>query len=214
MFGGIIQNQGQVTGRKAVGDRIRFKIRFKKPEKNIKLGESIAVNGVCLTVTEKKNGSFAADVIPETLKATTLGQLTAGRTVNLERALRFGDRIGGHFIQGHVDGVGQIQKIEKSGQSQVWTLKAPGPILKKLALKGSVALDGISLTVQSVKQGRFKISLIPHTLKETTLHGKKPKDTVNIEVDMLARYASRGSQSGKSKSVISKKIKELKRQGF
>lgn len=216
MFTGIIENRGMVKEKKAKGGLIRFTFELKKAFKNLKLGESIAVNGTCLTVAEKTARSFSADVISETLKATTLGSLKVGSVVNLERALRYKGSVGGHFITGHVDGVGKIKKIKREGDNQVWTVSVPQKLTAYIALKGSVALDGISLTVQDVKKSTFKIGLIPHTLKETTLASKKTGDALNVEVDLLARYAAKLLKSGKlnKKPSDEKLLKTLLKQGF
>ena len=214
MFGGIIENQGTILEKKQAGKQIRFTIQFKKKERNVQIGESIAVNGVCLTVVKKTEKSFSVDVVKETLKATTLGLLEKGSTVNLERSLKFGDRLGGHFISGHVDGIGIIEKIEKEGKNQLWTVNANPAIVKFMALKGSAALDGISLTVQNVTKNSFKIAFIPHTLKVTTFGQKKKGDAINIEIDMLARYATAGKAGNSTAGSIQKQIKQLQLQGF
>lgn len=213
MFGGIVENQGVLTAKRKAGGQIRLQIRFKKSEKNLKIGESIAVNGVCLTVAQKTGQSFSCDVMKETLKATTLGLLEKGSAVNLERALRFGARVGGHFISGHVDGTGTIEEIKKEKKNQIWVIKTSPAIIRGLAVKGSVALDGISLTVQNIQKNQFEIALIPHTLKATALKTKKAGDSVNLEIDQPSRYA----QAGKTlltPAAVKKQIQQLSFRGF
>jgi riboflavin synthase len=189
MFTGIISNQGIVRNKTQSGRQIRFRFRFLKPEKNLKAGESIAINGVCLTVAQRTSREFEADVVHATLKATSLGNLVTGSRVNLERALCYGDRLGGHFISGHVDAVGNIARIEKLGKNEIWTIQAPPSVMRYVALKGSIAVDGISLTIQKVGRSDFQVALIPHTLKTTNLENKKAGGAVNLEADLLARYA-------------------------
>ena len=175
MFTGIIQNRGRVVSKQKRGGQIRLAFRLAQKEKNLQLGESIAVSGVCLTVAGKNPKSFEADVVAETLKATTLENLKIGDTVNLERSLKYGDRFGGHFVTGHADGVGRIEKIEKKGRNVFWQISAPRNILSFLASKGSMTVDGVSLTLQSAGRDSFTIALIPHTLRETTLAQKKSR---------------------------------------
>ncbi len=189
MFTGIISNQAVVQSKTKSGRQIRFRFRFLKAERNLKTGESLAVNGVCLTVAQKTARSFDADVVSETLKATTLASLAVGSRVNLERALCYGDRLGGHYVSGHVDGVGRVVKIEKKGKNEMWTIRAPHSVQRYIALKGSIAVDGISLTIQKAGRGSFQVALIPHTLQTTNLKSKQAGSAVNLEADLLARYA-------------------------
>lgn len=155
------------------------------------LGASIACNGVCLTVIAADNNSFAVEATPETLRLTTLGSWKKGARINLERALRTGDELGGHFVSGHVDGLAKIVEIKEEGNSMRITLEAPLPLHRYIAIKGSVALDGISLTVTSVENNRFSVTLIPHTRAVTTAGEWKKGSQVNLEIDPLARYALR-----------------------
>ncbi len=210
MFTGIIEDLGEVVKREARGGQVRFRFRVKARRK-WKRGESVAVNGVCLTAKAVHADGFSADVIGATLKATTLGRLQAGDTVHLERALRYGDRLGGHFISGHVDAVTRIVKIKKDKKNRVWVLRLPAPLKKYVAPKGSVALDGVSLTVQRVKGRDFEVALIPHTLRVTGFGLKKVDSQLNLEIDLLARYSR-----SKAKRPASKKlsIRTLKQQGF
>lgn len=158
---------------------------------NVKLGDSIAVNGVCLTVTEHGRNWFTADVMPETMNRTALGDLTSGRKVNLERALRLSDRLGGHIVSGHIDGVGIIQSKQPIDNAILIALQADSKLLRYVVSKGSVALDGISLTVVDCGKDWLSVSIIPHTLSATTLHFKSVGDKVNIETDMIAKYAEK-----------------------
>jgi len=162
------------------------------------LGESIAVDGACLTVTAKQGRRFRVDVSPETLRRTTLGRLAKDARVNLERALRVGDRLGGHVVLGHVDGVGTLEKVEPDGDWLLYRFRAPGALLPFLVEKGSIAVDGVSLTVVSAGDASFTVSLIPATLELTTLGRKGSGDPVNIEVDVLAKYVERLLAKGTS----------------
>jgi riboflavin synthase len=154
-------------------------------------GDSIAVNGVCLTATERANGSFAADVMPETLRLTSLEPLREGDEVNLELPLRAGDRLGGHVMQGHVDGTGTVEGVREDGLSRVVRIAAPAELLRYVVHKGSIAVDGVSLTVSAVDDTGFEVSLIPETLERTTLGAAAPGRTVNLEVDVLAKYVEK-----------------------
>lgn len=218
MFSGIIQNQGRVIKKQKRGGRAHFVFKLKRKERNLVIGESVAVNGVCLTVTHCRElsgaaASFAADAIKETLEATALGSLGLNDDVNLERSLRFGDRISGHFVTGHVDGRGTIESILRRKGSRVLTVKAPSPILALLAVKGSIAIDGVSLTIQSLTRSGFQIALVPQTLKTTNLKDKKSGDQVNLEIDLVTRYLdvlSRAIPKASSKASL----KRLKKEGF
>ena len=152
------------------------------------LGESIAVDGACLTVTAKQGRRFRVDVSPETLRRTTLGRLAKDARVNLERALRVGDRLGGHVVLGHVDGVGTLEEIAPDGDWLLYRFRAPGALLPFLVEKGSIAVDGVSLTVFACRAGRFTVALIPHTLAKTTLGTRRPGDGVNLEADVLLKH--------------------------
>jgi riboflavin synthase len=152
------------------------------------LGESIAVDGACLTVTAKQGRRIRVDVSPETLRRTTLGRLAKDARVNLERALRVGDRLGGHVVLGHVDGVGTLEKVEPDGDWLLYRFRAPGALLPFLVEKGSIAVDGVSLTVFACRAGRFTVALIPHTLAKTTLGTRRPGDGVNLEADVLLKH--------------------------
>ncbi len=191
MFTGIITGVGEVVSR----DGGTFVIRTRDAPETIALGASIACDGCCLTVTQLKpdltGSNFTVDVSNETLSKTTLAAWQAGRRINLERSLKAGDELGGHFVTGHVDGVARILDINADGDSRRFTIEVPTRLARFIAPKGSVALDGVSLTVNAVSANRFGVNLIPHTLTETTWGRKRTGDEVNVEIDPLARYAAR-----------------------
>ena len=211
MFTGIIENLGRVESVKMRGKSARMSFRFQKREKRVAVGESIAVNGVCLTAVEINASGFSADILPETLAVTNLGQLKRSEPVNLERSLRAGSAVGGHFVTGHVDAVGQVAEIERREGNWSLLVKAPKTIISKLAVKGSVTCDGVSLTVQSVGSQTFRTAIIPHTLKVTNLGLKRPGSWINLEVDMLMRYLERTKAPPKNSKLS---VQNLKRQGF
>ncbi len=215
MFTGIITNQARVVEKEKQGGQVRFRFSFSKPEKRkLELGESVAVNGVCLTVAAKSGKTFDADVMNETLKATSLGTLKTGEPVNTERALRFGDPVGGHFLSGHVDGAGKVRKIEKQGKNISYWIEAPGSLKKYLVKKGSIGVDGISLTIQDVKGRLFKVSIVPHTLKETVLAGREKGQTVNLEADRYALLKKQDARAGANRAETARRIQAMKKQGF
>jgi riboflavin synthase len=183
MFTGLIAQTGQVRKN---GARLAVETELAK---ELAPGDSIAVNGVCLTAVAIDDNSFEADVMEETLVRTSLGRLQQGDRVNLELALRIGDRLGGHFVQGHVDATGRILEIEQREHSRVLLIGAPPEIVRYIVEKGSIAVDGVSLTVTEVDAKGFSVSLIPETLERTTLGSVSEGDPVNLEVDMLAKYA-------------------------
>lgn len=185
MFTGIVETIGTAA---SVSDA---RIRIVSDLKDLVAGESISVNGVCLTVTEPEAGAFSADISEETARRTSLGALMPGTQVNLERAMRADGRFGGHIVQGHVDGVGNVAElIELEASSEMW-FRTPTELERYLVSKGSVTVEGVSLTVASLEPGRFSVALIPHTLVSTTFGTKLPGDPVNIEVDVLAKYVER-----------------------
>ena len=183
MFTGLVEQMGEV--RKA-GARLSVATPLTA---ELERGDSIAVNGVCLTAVDIDDGTFEADVMEETLARSALGRLAAGDRVNLELALRVGDRLGGHFVQGHVDATGTVESIEDLEHSRRVRIAAPPDVLRYVVEKGSIAVDGVSLTVTELGDWGFGVSLIPETLERTTLGSVKPGDTVNLEADMLAKYA-------------------------
>jgi riboflavin synthase len=190
MFTGIITDIGEVMAVERRGD-LRAKIRTEYDTATIDVGASIACSGACLTVVEKGDDWFAVDISGETESRTTLSAWKAGSKINLERALRVGDELGGHILTGHVDGVGEIKSAAKAGDSVKFEIGLPKSLTKLVATKGSIALDGISMTVNGVTSEAFEVNAIPHTRHHTTLGNAKPGDKVNLEVDMLARYVQR-----------------------
>ncbi len=211
MFTGIIQNLGKVKSVRKNGKQVRLTILFQKKETRVIKGESIALNGVCLTAASIDELSFEADLLPETLAATNLGKLKAGDGVNLERSLKQGDSLGGHFVAGHVDGVGKITEIWRRGGNWSLLVHAPKTIISKLAVKGSIACDGVSLTIQELMPQSFRVAVIPHTLKVTTLGKRTTGAEINLEIDMLTRYLGRGT-GGSPKNKLS--VKKLQALGF
>jgi riboflavin synthase len=195
MFTGIITDLGRVREIRADGDtRIEITTRF--DDAAIPIGASIACSGVCLTVIDKGPGWFAVQASGETLSCTTLGDWRPGTSVNLERALGLGDELGGHLVSGHVDGVGRVAAITPEGASRRFVFEAPAQLARFIASKGSVAIDGISLTVNEVDGARFGVNIIPHTLSITTLGEAEAGDRVNLEIDLLARYVARLIEHG------------------
>ena len=190
MFTGIITDQGTVREVSGQGD-VLFKIGTSYDTKTIEIGASIAHNGVCLTVIETGPGWYTIQASAETLTLTTMGAWQAGRRINLERALKVGDELGGHIVSGHVDGVATVVEIRPENESVRITFEAPANLARFVAAKGSVALDGVSLTVNEVKGARFGVNIIPHTQAVTSFGGYRPGDRVNMEIDMLARYVAR-----------------------
>ena len=189
MFTGIVAELGEVAGVEHHGGAARLTIRGST--EGVALGESIAVNGVCLTVTGILGGTFTADVMGETLSRSTLGALTAGAPVNLERSARLADRIGGHLVQGHVDATATIIARTPAEHWDQVRISLPGRIARYVVEKGSIAVDGTSLTVSALGDGWFEVCLIPETLKRTTLGTRKPGESVNLEVDVIAKYVER-----------------------
>ena len=186
MFTGIIQSAGKLASRQRQGPG--FRIAVEAAFERLELGESIAVNGVCLTVAELLPRGFAADLSAETHEKTTLGQVALGAAVNLERALAVGERLGGHFVSGHVDGLCQVTDVTQVGSARRVRLRVPAGLMHLIAAKGSVCIDGVSLTVNAVRGVEIELMLIPHTLEITTLSALRPGLTLNLEVDLLARY--------------------------
>ncbi len=182
MFTGIIESVGVIEGLSARALTVKTDLEALGP------GESIAVDGVCLTVTSWESSGFTVELSEETMRRTTLGESIAGRTVNLERPLAASARFGGHIVQGHVDGVGRIVEIIEFEGSQEVSIEVPANLLRYLVVKGSVAVDGVSLTISALDGATFKVALIPHTLLASTLGGKAQGDPVNIEVDIIAKY--------------------------
>ncbi|MFF9686542.1 riboflavin synthase [Streptomyces sp. NPDC014623] len=191
MFTGIVEELGEVTAVEKLDDASRFRLRGPVVTEGAKHGDSIAVNGVCLTVVDLGEDEFTADVMAETLDRSSLGALAAGSRVNLERPMALGGRLGGHIVQGHVDGTGHIVERKVSENWEVVTISLPAGLSRYVVEKGSITVDGVSLTVVDAGPDHFTISLIPTTLALTTLGIKKPGDPVNLEVDVLAKYVER-----------------------
>ena len=191
MFTGLVAVLGTMERMEAGSTFCRLAVRAPGLLSGVKIGDSIAVNGVCLTVVHLRGDIFTADVMPETVRRTTLRLLQPGDKVNLEKALRPTDGLDGHIVQGHVEGIGVIQQIVPEGNALVYRIKTPGELLRYIAEKGSIAVDGISLTVTETDGSGFSVSLIPHTAKRTTLGYKSTGDAVNLETDILARYVEK-----------------------
>ena len=191
MFTGLIAALGTVERLAEGSTSCRLTVRAPKLLSGVNIGDSIAVNGVCLTVVHLRGDTFTADVMPETVRRTTLHLLQPGDRVNLEKALRPADGLDGHIVQGHVEGAGVIQQIVPEGNALVYRIKAPRDLLRYIVEKGSIAVDGISLTVTEADDSGFGVSLIPHTAKMTTLGFKHAGDAVNLETDILARYVEK-----------------------
>lgn len=192
MFTGLIAGVGHLAARETRGGDARLRIDVGTlPFDGVQLGESIAVNGCCLTVVEFDASSFAVDASNETLALTTLGRLAIGAPVNLERAMLPTDRLGGHLVSGHVDGLAVATKRWDDARAERWRFEAPMALLRYVAHKGSVCVDGVSLTVNEVDDAGFEVALIPHTVAHTAFHALREGDAVNIEVDLLARYVER-----------------------
>jgi riboflavin synthase len=189
MFSGIIEALGEVTSLVPQPGGARLSVR--SALRGLVIGESIAVSGVCMTVTRARGGTFLVDVSSESLRRTTLGTLRPGARVNLERSLRLSDRLSGHLVFGHVDGVGELREVAPLGDGALYRFTLPASLGRFLVEKGSIAIDGISLTVFACSSRSFTVAVIPHTLAVTTLHERTPGDRVNLESDMLARYVER-----------------------
>lgn len=192
MFTGLIEGVGTLAARTPRDGDARLRIGVGTlPFADVQLGESIAVNGTCLTVVAFDAVSFEADASNETLALTTLGALPAGRAVNLERAMRPTDRLGGHLVSGHVDGVGHVVSIIDDARAQRWRFDAPHAVLRYVAMKGSICVDGVSLTVNAVDDVGFEVALVPHTVAHTAFASTRVGDAVNLEIDLVARYVER-----------------------
>ncbi len=191
MFTGLIEDVGSVRNLAREGAAARLTVATGLPLESIVLGDSVAVNGACLTVVAKGGGELTFDASPETLERTTLGTLGSGAPVNLERALRLGDRLGGHIVTGHVDFIAHVSERRETSGNIVFGFRIPGQFARYLVAKGSVTIDGISLTVNTVSDDGFSVNIIPHTAAKTTLNGMRPGGRVNIETDILGKYVER-----------------------
>ncbi len=190
MFTGLVADLGTVAALEATADGVRLRVRSELAGE-LGEGDSVAVNGVCLTATQVADGEFSADVMHETLRRSSLAGAAGGARVNLELPLRAADRLGGHVVQGHVDGVGSVREAVEEGFARVVTIEAPPELLRYVVEKGSIAVDGVSLTVASVTADTFSVSLIPETLERTNLGAAAPGTPLNLEVDVLAKYVEK-----------------------
>jgi riboflavin synthase len=190
VFTGLVKDLGRVTAIEQTGDGVTLAVRTRLSG-DIALGDSVAVNGVCLTATAVENGTFEAEVMHETLRRSSLAEVAEGSDVNLELALRAADRLGGHIVQGHVDGLGSVRDVREDGFARVVTIAAPPELLRYVVEKGSIAVNGVSLTVVEVTDDAFSVSLIPETLERTTLGTAAPGAPVNLEVDVVAKYVEK-----------------------
>ncbi len=213
MFTGLVEETGIITERREVADGLRLVIRASLVLAALRLGESIAVSGVCLTVVERDGDTFAVDCSPETLRRTTLGELGVGSPVHLERPLAANGRFGGHFVQGHVDGTGRVLWQRREGDSLLVAYSAPAEVAPYLVPKGSVTVDGVSLTVVECSATEFTVALIPHTLAVTGFDRLKTGDRVNLEADILAKYVAKalavqqsGARQGPAAPAVSGKV--------
>ena len=212
MFTGLIEDTGRVAAFERRGAAGLLRIETTLPVNEIAVGDSVAVNGACLTVTVKGNASLSFDVSPESLAGTTTGSLRPGSIVNLERALRLGDRMGGHIVTGHIDCIGKLARISETSGNRVLEINLPAESARYLVTKGSVAVNGISLTVNKVTSSGFSVNIIPHTQTSTTLDTLKPGNEVNIETDIIGKYVERLTQPWKTGNGLA--MKTLAENGF
>ena len=207
MFTGLIKDIGTIVSVKSNSEGKEFVIKAPNLHKDIQIDDSVSTNGVCLTATEIKGEMFKIQAVHVTLEKTNIGKLKQGDKVNLELALRPMDRLGGHFVQGHVNGVGAIKSVNQRGKNWEITIDAPKELFRYIISEGSIAVDGISLTVARLREREFTVSIIPHTYENTILHTKKIGDSVNIEVDMMAKHLENFLQFDKRKSKFEEIIK-------
>jgi riboflavin synthase len=191
MFTGIVREKGRVAALNGGNEGIRLRIEAPDTAARVVVGDSVAISGCCLTVVAVEDGTLSFDAVPETLDRTSLGGLAPGREVNLESAVRAGEPLGGHVMQGHVDAVGTVRSVEAEGEGRRIWFDTPDSVLRYVVEKGSIAVDGVSLTVAALDDGGFAVALIPHTLAETTLGDFEPGRPVNLEADVLAKYVER-----------------------
>lgn len=214
MFTGLIEDVGTVRSLRQSGNSARLEVSTKIPLNEVVLGDSIAVNGICLTVVEVGSGIFVADVSPETLTCSSLALLSASSTVNLERALRLSDRLGGHLVSGHVDDTAVVVSRHDDGNATLFTFRAAENTLRYVVEKGSITIDGVSLTVNAVTQDTFSVSIIPHSLVKTTLNNIEIGCKVNIETDIIARYVEKLMTAPSAPSTGSLTMEHLAQNGF
>ena len=191
MFTGIVREVGRLQAVEARNGGAQLRVRAPVTAAATRIGDSVALNGVCLTATDVADGVVSFDAVAETLARSTLGRLPRGATVNVEPALRAGEPIGGHFVQGHVDGVGRVESVEPEGDGARITVSVPAALIRYCAEKGSITLDGVSLTVAALADARLEVALVPHTLAASTLGGLRPGDELNVEADIAAKHVER-----------------------
>jgi riboflavin synthase len=191
VFTGIVRERGRVAAVDGWGEGVRLTLDAPLTAAQAAVGDSVSIGGCCLTVTSRNGATLTFDAVPETVRRTSLADLAAGDEVNLEPALRAGEPLGGHYVQGHVDGVGRVRAAEPEGEGRRVWLDAPPQVLRYCVEKGSIAVDGVSLTIAGLDEGGLAVALIPHTLQETTLGALEPGDRVNLEADVLAKYVER-----------------------
>lgn len=214
MFTGLIEDVGTVRSLRQSSGGARLEVSTQLPLVEVALGDSIAVNGICLTVVALGSGSFVADVSPETLSSSSLAQLSPSSSVNLERALRLSDRLGGHMVSGHIDGTAVVVSRQKDGNATVFTFRVDENTLRYVVEKGSITIDGVSLTVNLVTQETFSVSIIPHSLSKTTLNTIAIGSKVNIETDIIARYVEKLLVGRTRPSIGSLTMEQLAQNGF
>lgn len=207
MFTGLVEEVATLQSITHEAHSAHLQLAVRRIQQGLQIGDSIAVSGVCLTVVTFTASGFVADAVPETIRRTSLGQLRPGDQVNVERALRVGDRLGGHIVSGHVDGIGRITDVAREGIATVITMTAKPDVMRYIVEKGSICVDGVSLTVMDVQENTFRVSLIPHTGHETTLGNSRVGRTVNLECDVLAKYVERlltpAAAAGQHKQALS-----------
>ena len=191
MFTGIVRERGRVVRAEGGADGLALELEAPHTAAASAVGDSVSIDGVCLTVTARSDGRLTFHAVPETLERSSLGRLEPGAEVNLEPALRAGDPLGGHYVQGHVDGVGRVRSLESEGDGARLTVDAPGELLRYCVEKGSITVEGVSLTIAGLDDRGFAVALVPHTLEVTTLDSLQPRDPVNLEVDVLAKYVEK-----------------------
>jgi riboflavin synthase len=210
MFTGIIEELGTVESLESRPAGARLRVGCRKVLEDTKDGDSIAANGVCLTAVGVRKDSFLADVAPETLRSSNLGELRAGSLVNLERPLSPGGRLSGHIVQGHVDGTGQFVSLESLGSENWWLkVRIPSELDRYVVHKGSIAIDGVSLTVASLDNGVMSVTIVPHSYRNTNLHTKRPGDRLNLECDILAKYLEKLLSQREAPRLTEEKLREM-----
>src|SRR3984957_16643520 len=214
MFSGIIEEVGRIASIEQRGENRRITVAAARTPKELKTGNSIAVSGVCLTAINIKQGSFSADLAPETWMRTSFSRIHEGAQVNLELPMKADGRFGGHIVQGHVDGVGKLISLDRIADSENWWLhiELPHEVEKYTVYKGSISIEGISLTVAKLEENRCTIAIIPHTVEQTNLHSLKPGDLVNLEADLIAKYVEKMMKGSSAESSLT--IEDLVEKGF